>query len=227
MTYMIGIIIILITLIIFSLMRRLYNRFTHPILVPIFTSSLVIVIILFFTHIPYTYYMIGGQWIEQLLGPAVVALAIPLYNHRDLLKRHIMSIFTSVFVGALIGICSGVFISLLTQVEQDLILSLAPKSVTTPIAMEISEITGGTPALAAVYVMVAGISGAMFGPNLMKLCKIKDPISRGIGFGTASHGIGTARALEMGSIEGAVSSVSMTLSAIFTSILCPIILSLI
>jgi putative effector of murein hydrolase len=93
--------------------------------------------------------------------------------------------------------------------------------------MEISEMVGGTPALAAVYVMVAGISGAMFGPYLMKLLNIKHPISKGIGFGTASHAIGTSRALEMGTAEGAISSIAMTLSAIMTSFICPLILSFI
>ncbi|PGT91161.1 MULTISPECIES: LrgB family protein [Bacillaceae] len=226
MTFLIGLFFILITLLIYSLMRRLYTKFSHPILVPIFTSSLIIVIILLIAKISYSSYMIGGQWIEHLLGPAVVAFAIPLFDHREILKRNILSIFTSVFIGALIGVCSGIIMSLLTNVDEKLLRSLAPKSVTTPIAMDISEMVGGTPTLAAVYVMIAGISGAMFGPYLMNLFKIKQPISRGIGFGTASHGIGTARALEMGTVEGAISSISMTLSAIFTSILCPILLSL-
>jgi putative effector of murein hydrolase len=111
------------------------------------------------------------------------------------------------------------------QIDQKLIFSLTPKSVTTPIAMEISEIIGGTPALAAVYVMVAGISGAMFGPYLMKVFKIENSISKGIGFGSASHGIGTSKALEIGTVEGALSSIAMTLGAVFTSIFCPVILS--
>jgi predicted murein hydrolase (TIGR00659 family) len=169
--------------------------------------------------------MNGAKWIDELLGPAVVALAIPLYDHRDILKRNAQTILFSTFIGSIVGMVSGILLSMVCQIDQKLIFSLTPKSVTTPIAMEISEIVGGTPALAAVYVMVAGISGAMFGPYLMKVFNIENSISKGIGFGSASHGIGTSRALEMGTVEGALSSIAMALSAVFTSILCPVILS--
>jgi predicted murein hydrolase (TIGR00659 family) len=169
--------------------------------------------------------MSGAKWLDELLGPAVVALAIPLYDHRNIVKRNALTIFFSVIVGAIVGMVSGIMLGMISRINIELIFSMAPKSVTTPIAMEISEIVGGAPALAAVYVMVAGISGAMFGPYLMKVFNIKHSISKGIGFGTASHGIGTARALEIGDVEGALSSISMTLSAVITSFLCPIILS--
>ncbi|MBO1513189.1 LrgB family protein [Metabacillus bambusae] len=215
-----------ITIVIYLLMAQFYNRFTHPLLVPIFTSSLLVVGLLLVTNTSYITYMSGAKWIDELLGPAVVALAIPLYDHRDIVKRNAPTIFFSVIVGAIVGMVSGIILGMMSQINKELIFSIAPKSVTTPIAMEISEIVGGAPALAAVYVMVAGISGAMFGPYLMRVCNIKHSISRGIGFGTASHGIGTARALEIGDVEGALSSISMTLSAVFTSFLCPIILSI-
>jgi predicted murein hydrolase (TIGR00659 family) len=206
-------------------MTKFYNRFTYPLLVPVFTSSLLVVGLLLVTNTSYITYMGGAKWIDELLGPAVVALAIPLYDHREIVKRNAPIIFFSVIVGAIVGMVSGIILGMVSQINKELIFSIAPKSVTSPIAMEISEIVGGEPALAAVYVMVAGISGAMFGPYLMKVCNIKHSISRGIGFGTASHGIGTARALEIGDVEGALSSISMTLSAVFTSFLCPIVLS--
>ncbi|WP_226670199.1 LrgB family protein [Metabacillus litoralis] len=218
---------IIMTITLYALMKKLYHHVKHPMLVPIFTSSFITVCTLLIMNISYTSYMNGGRWIDELLGPAVVALAIPLYDHRVLIKKNIVSIFISVFIGSFIGIISGITMSLLVGVNKELLYSIAPKSVTTPIAMEISELLGGTPAIAAVYVMVAGISGAMMGPYVLKKIKIRNSISRGIGFGTASHGIGTARALEMGSVEGAVSSISLTISAIFTSILCPIITSFI
>lgn len=214
-----------ITIVIYLLMKQFYNRYTYPLLVPIFTSSLLVAGLLLVTNTSYITYMSGAKWLDELLGPAVVALAIPLYDHRDIVKRNALTIFFSVIVGAIVGMVSGIMLGMISRINKELIFSIAPKSVTTPIAMEISEIVGGTPALAAVYVMVAGISGAMFGPYLMKVCNIKHSISKGIGFGTASHGIGTARALEIGDVEGALSSISMTLSAIFTSFLCPIILS--
>lgn len=216
---------IILTVFIFFLMKKLYHLYTYPILVPIFTTSLLIVWILLIFNIPYQTYMSGGEWLAKLLGPAVVALAIPLFDHREMLKKNLLNIVFSVCIGAIIGISTGLFLGFIFQLDQELLLSIAPKSVTTPIAMDISEMSGGAPTLTAVYVMVAGISGAMFGPYIMNLFKVKHPISTGIGFGTASHGIGTARALEIGSVEGAISSISMTLSAIMTSIFCPIILS--
>lgn len=216
---------IILTVFLFFLMKKLYQRFTYPIFVPIFTTSLLIVCILLLFNIPYQTYMSGGEWLAKLLGPAVVALAIPLFDHREMLKKYLINIVFSVCVGAIIGISSGLFLGFIFQLDKGLLLSLSPKSVTTPIAMDISEMSGGTPTLTAVYVMVAGISGAMFGPYVLNFFQVKHPISTGIGFGTASHGIGTARALEIGSVEGAISSISMTLSAIVTSIFCPIILS--
>ncbi len=222
-----GVGCIVLTVFIFSLMKKLYQRFSYPILVPIFTTSLLIVCILILFNISYQTYMVGGEWIAKLLGPAVVALAIPLFDHREMLKKYLLTIIFSVSIGAVIGISSGLLLGAIFQLDQNLILSLAPKSVTTPIAMDISELSGGTPTLTAVYVMAAGISGAMFGQYVMNLFKVKHPISKGIGFGTSSHGIGTARALEIGSVEGAISSICMTLSAILTSIFCPIIIAFI
>ncbi|PMC36983.1 hypothetical protein CJ195_13065 [Bacillus sp. UMB0899] len=218
---------ILLTVVIFFLMKKLYQRFPYPIFVPIFTTSLLIVCILLLFNISYQTYMSGGEWIAKLLGPAVVALAIPLFDHREMLKKYFLTIVFSVSIGAIVGISSGLLLGVIFQLDQKLLLSIAPKSVTTPIAMDISELSGGTPTLTAVYVMAAGIFGAMFGQYVMNLFKVKHPISKGIGFGTSSHGIGTARALEIGSIEGAISSISMTLSAILTSIFCPIIISFI
>jgi len=218
---------IFLTVLVFFLMKKLYQRFSYPVFVPIFTTSLLIVCFLFLFNISYHTYMSGGEWIAKLLGPAVVALAIPLFDHREMLKKYFFTIVFSVCIGAIIGISSGLALGVVFQLDQNLLLSIAPKSVTTPIAMDISEFSGGTPTLTAVYVMIAGISGAMFGHFGMNLFKVKHPIAKGIGFGTASHGIGTAKALEIGSLEGAISSISMTLSAIMTSIFCPIITTII
>jgi predicted murein hydrolase (TIGR00659 family) len=225
MSMILSILFIGLTISIFILMKKLSNRYPHPILVPVFTSTIILVCLLLVTNTSYNTYMSGAIWINELLGPAIVAFAIPLYDHRETLKKNALTILFSVFVGSIVGIISGVGLGIISQVNKELIFSIAPKSVTTPIAMDISEMIGGTPALAAVYVMVAGISGAMFGPYLMKVLKIKHPISKGIGFGTASHAIGTSRAIEIGAVEGAISSIAMTISAIMTSFLCPIILS--
>lgn len=217
---------IVLTVALYQLMVKVYKRFPQPILVPIATSTVLLIILLVMLRIPYETYMLGGRWIDELLGPAVVAFAYPLYQNRRKLKEHALSIIVSVFVGTIIGLLSGLLLSFVFQVDDALIRSLAPKSVTSPVAMDIAEIIGGAPSLAAVYVMFAGIGGAIIGPFVLKHARIHHPISMGVSLGAASHGIGTAKAYELGMIEGAISSISMTLSAVFASLLCPFIVQL-
>ncbi|MEH7226383.1 LrgB family protein [Bacillus sp. JJ1566] len=214
------------TIIIFLLMTRLYKRITHPLLVPIATTTFIILIFLLIFSIPYETYMLGGKWIDELLGPAVVALAYPLYQNRKSLKEFFLPIIIGIFVGSTTGIATGLYFSKVLAIDPEIMLSIAPKSVTTPVAMDIASVTGGVPALAAVYVMIAGISGAMFGPYLLRMVKVDHFVGVGLGFGTASHGIGTSRALEIGTNEGAISSIAMILSAVYTSIILPILVSL-
>ncbi|MBD1380186.1 LrgB family protein [Metabacillus arenae] len=222
-----SILIILGTITIYFLAKKFYKRFPFPFFVPIATSTCFIVGILLLTNNSYSQYMQGGKYIELLLGPAVVAMAFPLYEHRNTLKRHAFAIVASVMSGALIGLLSGIYLSLWLEVDEKLIRSLAPKSVTSPVAMDISSLVHGIPSLAAVYVMIAGISGVVFGPSLLRLVGIKDPIAVGIGYGAAAHGVGMAKALEIGNQQGAISSISMILSAVFASIFGPIIIGLI
>ncbi|PLR68543.1 MULTISPECIES: LrgB family protein [Bacillaceae] len=216
-----AVIYIIITIVIYAAMRQVYKKFPLPILVPIATCTFLLILLLLATRTSYTEYMTGGVWIDELLGPAVVALAYPLYENRRILKKYAFTILTSVFAGSMIGIVSGTALARLFHVDEQLILSLAPKSVTNPIAMDVADIIGGIPALAVIYVVIAGLSGAMFGPYLLNLFGIWHPVAKGIGLGTASHGTGTARALEIGELEGAISSIAMTLSGIFTAIICP------
>ncbi|MDR4889286.1 LrgB family protein [Fredinandcohnia sp. QZ13] len=225
MNIVLTIISVISTIVIFLLMTRLYKRVTHPLLVPIATTTFVILIFLLIFSIPYETYMLGGKWIDELLGPAVVALAYPLYQNRKSLKEFFMPIIIGVFVGSTTGIATGLYFSKIVGIDPTIILSISPKSVTTPVAMDIASVTGGIPALAAVYVMIAGISGAMFGPILLKWVKVDHFVGVGLGFGTASHGIGTSRALEIGTNEGAISSIAMILSAVYTSIILPVLVS--
>jgi predicted murein hydrolase (TIGR00659 family) len=212
------------TVVVYYSMKALYVRLYTPLLVPIVTSTVVIVAVLLGLHISYKTYMAGGKWIAELLGPAVVALAFPLYHHRHMLKQLFWPIFNAVFVGAVVGITSGGALAYLFRLDKKLILSLMPKSVTSPVAMDVASLLGGIPTLAAVYVMIAGIFGAMFGPFLLKFFKISHFLGVGIGLGAASHGIGTAKALEIGKQEAAISSIAMTLSAVFAALLCPVML---
>ncbi|MCA1032402.1 LrgB family protein [Bacillus timonensis] len=219
--------IICVTIFIFQFMKRIYNMFPTPLLVPITTSTVIIVTILMIGDIPYDTYMIGGKWIDGLLGPAVVALAYPLYQNFASVKAYFVPIFFGGIIGSSIAILSGIVLGIIFQLDKEIIVSLTPKSVTSPVAMEIAGVIGGIPSLAVVFVMIAGVFGAMFGPSILKMLKINHHIGMGMGLGAASHGIGTTRALEIGKREAAISSISMIISAVFSSILCPILIWLV
>ncbi|WP_100399924.1 LrgB family protein [Bacillus sp. FJAT-44742] len=203
----------------------LYRMLPSPFMLPLLSSTFLIVIFLLITDISYDTYMIGGQWIESLLGPAIVALAYPLYKQAEMLKKYFWPIIGGVLLGAFVGILSGIYLARLFGIEEFLLFSLVPKSVTTPVAMEVAASIGGAPPLAAVFVMVAGIGGVVLSGYLFKLCKIDHFLGKGIGLGAASHAIGTAKALENNEKEGAASSIAMTLSAVVVSILAPLIIS--
>ncbi|WLR50283.1 LrgB family protein [Bacillus tianshenii] len=223
---LIMLISIISTIVIYQAMKKVYARVYTPFMVPIVTGTTLIVCLLLLFNISYNTYMIGGKWIVDLLGPAVVALAHPLYKQWPTIRKYAMPIMTGVLAGTVIGIISGIELSLLFGIETMTLYSMVPKSVTSPVAMDIANVIGGSPTLAAVFVMVAGISGAVIGPFLLKWSGIHHYLGRGIGFGSASHGIGTAKALELGEEEGAISSIAMTLSAIFASILSPLFVQL-
>lgn len=212
------------TIISYVIGRFVYQRIYTPLLLPISVASIIIVTVLLLGNISYDTYMIGGKYIHTFLGPAVVALAYPLYQHRDLLKQLALPILLGNFVGSLVGIFSGLWLAKLVKLEDELLYSLIPKSVTTPVAMEISESIGGISSLAAVLVIIAGLTGALLGPFMFRIFHIQNEIGQGTAFGAASHGIGTATAFEKGQLQGSISTISMIISAVFTSILTPLMI---
>ncbi|WP_087973776.1 LrgB family protein [Oceanobacillus rekensis] len=222
----IGIISIVGTVTVYLLTWKLHKRIDSPITLPVFMGSIIIIIGLVIFDIPYDTYMIGGEWINQLLGPAVVALAYPLYQQRRLLKQLIYPVLGGTLVGAIVGVFSGMIIAIWTGVEDYIIYSLIPKSVTTPVSMVITDSIGGVMSLAAVFVVIAGIGGAIMSPFIFKLFNIKHVYGRGVGMGSASHAIGTAQAMESSQLEGSVSTIAMVLSAIAVSIIAPMMVFL-
>ncbi|WNF36105.1 LrgB family protein [Bacillaceae bacterium IKA-2] len=214
---------ITVTVTIYFISKKFYQWFPTPFTVPLLIGTAILIALLTISGVTYDTYMIGGKWIEQLLGPTVVALAFPLYKHRSVLYNYFFPILVGVSVGAFLGVASGVQLSKWLGLGDIMIYSVMPKSVTTPVAMEVAASLGGIPALAAVFVVIAGIFGVVVGPFLLKLFKIDHFIGKGIGLGSAAHAIGTARALEYGELEGAISSVSMTISAIVVSVLGPLL----
>lgn len=213
---------ILLTIAMYMLMNMIYVRFNTPFLVPILTTTIVIIIILSLFNVSYETYMIGGEWINAFLGPAIVSLCVPLYKQRDLLKRYLYPIISGVLVGSIVGISTGVLMAKLFQFSDELIATILPKSITTPIAMQVAEELGGIPSLATVFVIVAGLVGILVDKALYKWIKIDTALGRGIGLGAAAHAIGTSKAIEYGEQEASMSSVAMTLSAIIGSVLGPV-----
>lgn len=201
----------------------LYKKIHLSVLHPLLTSIFVIIVILEFLDIEYASFQQGSHLIHFMLGPSVVALGYVLFEQMKYLKGNVVSILTSVFVGAIVGIISVIAIGKLMGADQSLIATLQPKSVTTPIAMGISEKNGGIPSLTAVIVVAVGIFGSIVGPAVMKVLGIESRIAKGLALGASSHGVGTAAAIQLGAVEGALSGLAIGLMGIMTAILVPVI----
>lgn len=226
MKFLLGILFVLLTIVAFQIAKWIYKRVYTPLLLPLTVATILIILFLVIFNIDFETYMLGGGWISELLGPAVVALAYPLYQQRDRLKELLFPLIIGSFVGAVVGIISGLLLTKWFGFSDELIYSIAPKSVTTPVAVEITEDLGGIISLAAVFVMVAGVGGVMMSKYIYKLFGLNTHIGRGVGMGAASHGIGTSKALESGELEGSLSSIAMILSAVFVSFLMPFLIAL-
>lgn len=201
--------------------NALYTKTRVCLLHPLITSIFVIIAVLKTLGIPYETFQQSSHLIHFLLGPSVVALGYVLYEQIHYLKGNVVSILTSVFVGALVGIVSVIVIGKLMGADQALIATLQPKSVTTPIAMGIAEKAGGIPSLTAVIVVAVGIFGSIVGPIVMKALGIHSHIAKGLALGASSHGVGTAAAIQIGAIEGALSGLAIGLMGIMTAVLVP------
>ena len=215
-----------ITLFVFS--RWLYRiSGRRALLNPVLITVAALVGVLTLTHTPYSVYFEGAQFVHFLLGTATVALAVPLYRQINILKRYPVALLISIISGSLTAMLSAVLIAKLTGATEQSIISIAPKSVTTPVAMGISERLGGLPSLTAVLVILTGILGAAMGPWLLNRLRIVDPVAKGLAMGVASHGIGTGRAVYMGEVTAAFSGLAMGLNGLITALLLPLVWALI
>lgn len=197
-----------------------------PLLNPVLTAIILLVVLLKVSGIDYQTYFRGAQFIHFLLGPATVALAIPLYREMEVIRKSFIPIVITLAVGSIAAIISAVGIVWALGGETIILLSVAPKSVTTPIAMGISEQIGGLPSLTAVVVVLTGITGAVGGDFILNLLRIKDDNARGMALGVASHGIGTAHAIQKSRMAGAFSALAMALNGLFTALLLPVLVHL-
>ncbi|SFC58205.1 LrgB family protein [Clostridium uliginosum] len=193
-----------------------------PFLNPLLIAIGLIICFLFAFKIDFNTYNQGGKFINMFLGPSTVVLAVPLYKQMALLKKNAIAIFSGVFLGSIIGMFSVIGISYFVGLDSTIIKSLIPKSVTTPIGIEISNQLGGLVPITVLAIIITGIIGAIFGPMICKVFKIKDKVAVGISIGTASHAVGTTKALELGDTEGAMSSLSIGVAGIMTVFIAPI-----
>ena len=216
-----------VTLMAYQLGTWLFKRLDcNPMVNPVLTAVLVLVLLLMVSKTSYQTYFRGAQFIHFLLGPATVALAIPLYREVAIIRKTFVPIMIALVAGSLAAILSAVGIAWLLGGERLLLLTLSPKSATTPIAMGISEQIGGLPALTAVAVVLTGITGAVIGDVVLNRVRVHDETARGMAFGVASHSIGTAHAMQKSRVTGAFSALAMALNGLLTALLLPLLISL-
>lgn len=196
----------------------LRKKWKLPILNPLLISIILVIILLKGLRIDYVSYEAGAKCLSYFLTPATVALAVPLYEQLEILKNNWKAIFAGVFAGVLTScICVLVF-ALIFQLSHEQYVTLLPKSITTAIGMGVSEELGGIVTITVAVIVVTGVVGSILACQVCKWFGIKDPVAKGIGIGSAAHAIGTARAMELGQVEGAMSSLSIALSGILTVI---------
>ena len=219
-------VIVTFTIIIYWLAQKLQARTGFILLNPILITILIIIAFLMIFNIDYQTYHNGSKYIDFLLKPAVVALGVPLYKQLKVIKKQALNIVISQLAGCITGIVSVVLIAKLLGASKEIIFSLAPKSVTTPIAIEISRSIGGIAPLTASVVIVVGIFGAVFGYSILKLTGVRNPMAQSLSMGNAAHAIGTSKSMEISPVFGAMSSIGLIVNGIFTAILAPYVLKL-
>ena len=211
------------TIIIYSAGTALYRRVRMALLHPVLLTFLAMIVFLTVFNIPYTSYREATSVLDFCLGMSVVALGYLLYEQEERMKGQLTAILTSIGVGSVVGILSVVYIARWLDAGEVIENSIAMKSVTAPIAIGISQRVGGDVSITSVVVFLTGIFGAVVGIRFLRLLRIKDTSATGLAMGSAAHGVGTARAIEEGATEGALSGLAMALMGVATAILTPII----
>ncbi len=217
---------ILLSLLAFEIGMLIYRKTKWPLLNGYLVSVILVIAVLIGFRIDLHSFNRGGQIINFFLGPATVVLAVPLYRQIKLLKANIVPILVGITAGSLTGIVSIIGLAKLFGLSQVLSVSLIPKSVTTPIGLEISKEIGGIPAITVAAIIITGIVGAVIGPTVCRACRIHDQVAVGAAIGTSAHAIGTTKALELGEIEGAVSGLTIGIAGLITVFLAPLLVRL-
>ena len=203
------------------------KKVKHALCNPLLIATILSIGIILLTGFDLQVYQKGTAGISWLLTPATVCLAVPLYEQLKVLKKHLPAILVGIVAGVFVSLGSILLLCRLFRLEDVMTLSLLPKSITTAIGLALTEQNGGISALTTFAIIITGILGNLSGSALCKLLRITDPVAQGVGFGTASHVIGTSRAMEVDPLTGAVSSLSLAVAGILTAVVFPIVLTLI
>ena len=208
-----------VTILCFELGILIKNKWKNALLNPLILGSIFVFALMYVTGTDYDTYNSGGAFFTMFLTPATAVLAVPIYRQRELLKKNLLPILAGALAGSIVSVTSVIILSKAFGLDEASMVSLVPKSVTTAIGLEISATLGGTQAITMSAIIISGVAGAIVMPSILKACRIYDPIAKGIAMGTASHAIGTTRALEMGETEGAMSGLAIGVAGLITVVL--------
>ncbi|WP_458458081.1 LrgB family protein [Pseudobutyrivibrio sp.] len=205
-----------ISLISYAIGAKLKRKFGYGFLNPLLISIIVTIIVLISCNISYETYNEGAKYLSWLLTPATVCLAIPLYEEWELLKNNAKAVLLGVFAGVITSLVTVFVLAKMMGLSHANYVTLLPKSITTAIGMGVSEELGGYVTITVAVIVITGVIGNIFGELICKIFRIKEPISKGLALGTAAHAIGTAKAMELGDVEGAMSSLSIAVAGVIT-----------
>lgn len=210
------------TLIAYIIGLKLRDRLKLAILNPLMLAVVLVIIFLLVFKIDYDDYNLGGKYITFLLTPTTICLAVPLYQKLDLLKKNLKAILVGITLGAVSSLISIYLFSWVLRLDSTIYISLLPKSITTAMGVGITQELGGIETITVIAIMITGITGNLIGAYICRLFRIKNPISVGLAFGTSAHAFGTSKALEIGEVEGAMSSLSIAIAGLITVLLMPL-----
>lgn len=216
----------MITFVTYAAGVKVFFKYKSAWLNPLYTSTIFIICFLIFFHIDIKSYTAGDGIFSVLLGTATVSLAIPLYKNLRLIKKYLSIIFGAVIPGTLMGVVSVILLTKIWHMNHELMFSLIPKSVTAPIALSISQATGGIPSLTILFVVLSAVFSLAACPILLRITRIQSKIAKGLALGASAQAIGAGRAFEWGELEGAMGSIAMISSAVFLSFLTPLFINL-
>ena len=210
---------VLITIVCYLLGLLIRKLLPSPFTTPLLIANVLVILIIVFSPVTIEQYLAGGNLISMFIGPVTVILALRIYHQRAQLKANIIPILGSCIAGSTVSLISVWFLCKFFRIDEIITFSMLPKSVTTAIALELSQRAGGLAGLTVTAIIITGITSASFSPFFIKIFKLNDPVAAGVAMGTSGHAIGTATAIELGEIEGAMSGLAMALSGIISAVI--------